>query len=197
MSWAVAAFREIEGDRRLGLNVAQEPTVGSGPLGGADRGDLHGEVQGVFHARVRSAQVASWWFTDDQDVDVVGLRAGVAEESRRPRSEDQRLIDLGDFGELVANDEHGTERPREDLYQGLVVRARDVSRDQAGAPHPAVLEQARTDEPVHLAQGVRRADPRPPREFSDGQLAGGVQQEGREDACLRVRTKHGQERRSR
>src|SRR5665647_866521 len=120
----------------------------------------------------------------------------MAKESCSPRAEDQRLVDPSDCGELFADDVNGTERRREDRHEGLVVRARDVSRDQARAPHPAVFEQARTDQPVDLTQGIRRADPREPGKVGDGHLAGRIEQECCEDARLRVGAKDGQEGRS-
>jgi hypothetical protein len=95
------------------------------------------------------------------------------------------------------DDQHRTERPREDRHEGLVVRARDVSGDQARAPYPAVFEQARTDQPIDLTQGIRRADPRESGEVGDGHLAGRIKQECCEDARLRVGAKDGQESRSR
>ena len=153
-------------------------------------------MQGVFHAGVGSAQVASWWSANDQDVNVTGLGAGLAEESRRPGPEDQRLLDPRDAGELGADDQHGTERASEDLHEGLVVGAGDVGADQARTPHPAVFEQARADEPVDLTQGVRRAYPAEPGEVGDGRLMGGVQQERGQDARLRLGAEDGQERRS-
>ncbi|WP_407342123.1 hypothetical protein [Pengzhenrongella phosphoraccumulans] len=48
---------DVMGGRWLGLYVAQETAVGSGPFGGADRCDLDGEVQGFVHARVRSSRM--------------------------------------------------------------------------------------------------------------------------------------------
>ena len=53
-------------------------------------------------------------------------------------------------GKFVADDQHRTERPREDRHEGLVVGARDVSGDQARAPYPAVFEQACTDQPIDM-----------------------------------------------
>src|SRR5665811_2353637 len=84
-----------------------------------------------------------------------------------------------------------------DRHEGLVVGAGDVSADQARTPHPAVFEQARTDEPVDLTQGVGGAYPRKPGKVSDRRLTGGVKQERGEDARLRLGAEYGQERRRR